>query len=241
MSEPALAVEDIHTYYGDSYVLQGVSLEVGAGKLVVVMGRNGVGKSTTIRSIVGLAPARRGSVRYEGREITRLDTYRIARLGIGLVPQGRRVFESLSVDEHLQAAAPRRNGSASWTIERIYELFPRLRERRSNKGIQLSGGEQSMLSIARALRTEPKFLLMDEPTEGLAPVYVENVLTTVKQLQESGQSILLVVQELEVALEIADYIYVMNGGRVVFEGEPADLARRLDVQARYLGIGDVTD
>jgi branched-chain amino acid transport system ATP-binding protein len=188
---------------------------------------------------VGLTPPRRGSVRFEGREISKLDTYRIARLGIGLVPQGRRVFESLTVEEHLEAAGRRDNGSATWTAERIYELFPRLRERRHNRGIHLSGGEQSMLAIARALRTEPKFLLMDEPTEGLAPVYVENVLTTVKQLQESGQSILLVVQELDVALEIADCIYVMSGGRIVFEGEPAEFRKRRDIQARFLGIGDV--
>jgi branched-chain amino acid transport system ATP-binding protein len=239
MSDPVLAVEGIHTYYGDSYVLQGVSLTVESGGLVVVMGRNGVGKSTTIRSIVGLTPPRRGSVRFEGREISKLDTHRIARLGVGLVPQGRRVFESLTVEEHLEAAGRRGNGSATWTAERIYELFPRLRERRHNRGIHLSGGEQSMLAIARALRTEPKFLLMDEPTEGLAPVYVENVLTTVKQLQESGQSILLVVQELDVALEMADYIYVMSGGQIVFEGRPADFRERRDIQARFLGIGDV--
>jgi branched-chain amino acid transport system ATP-binding protein len=236
-----LSVDDIHTYYGDSYVLQGVSLAVESGQLVVLMGRNGVGKTTTIRSIVGLTPPRRGTVTFEGSEITGLDTYRIARLGIGLVPQGRRVFESLTVDEHLEAAGRHRNGAATWTNERIYDLFPRLRERRSNRGVQLSGGEQSMLAIARALRTEPRFLLMDEPTEGLAPVYVENVLATIRQLQSAGQSILLVVQELAVAAQIADYVYVMNGGRVVFEGQPVELQRRLDVQSRYLGISDVGD
>ena len=232
-----LSVADIHTYYGDSYIIQGVSLEVAPGQIAVLMGRNGAGKTTTIRSIVGLTPPRRGTVRFRGEEVTRLPTHEIARRGIGLVPQGRRVFGSLTVREHLAAAAARRRAE-TWTLPRLFEIFPRLGERLNQRAVHLSGGEQSMLAIARALRTEPECLLMDEPTEGLAPLYVDIVLRVVQDLRRSaGLGILIVVHELPVALAIADHVYVMAKGRVVFAGAPRELEQRRDIQQRYIGVG----
>jgi branched-chain amino acid transport system ATP-binding protein len=232
-----LSVQDIHTYYGDSYVIQGVSLEVRRGQVAVLMGRNGTGKTTTIRSIVGLTPPRRGSISFNGEELTRLPAHKIARQGIGLVPQGRRVFGSLTVREHLEAAANRRRNQ-SWSLERIYAVFPRLEERLNQRAVHLSGGEQSMLAIARALRTEPECLLMDEPTEGLAPLFVDIVLDVVQELRASGDlGILIVVHELPIALAIADHIYVMGKGHMVFGGSAAELEQRRDIQERYIGVG----
>jgi branched-chain amino acid transport system ATP-binding protein len=232
-----LLVRDIHTYYGDSYVVQGVSLRVDRGQIVVLMGRNGVGKTTTIRSIVGLTPPRRGSVVFNGEELTRLPTHEIARRGIALVPQGRRVFASLTVREHLTISASRKR-SESWSLDRLFEVFPPLKERLNQRAIHLSGGEQSMLAIARALRTEPECLLMDEPTEGIAPLFVENVLGVVRSLREvRGLGILMVVHELPIALAIADHIYIMDKGRVVFDGSSNDLKQRPDILERYVGIG----
>jgi branched-chain amino acid transport system ATP-binding protein len=232
-----LSVREIHTYYGDSYIIQGVSLEVASGQIAVLMGRNGAGKTTTIRSIVGLTPPRRGTVMFQGEDLTRLPTHEIARRGIGLVPQGRRVFGSLTVREHLAAARTRRRAE-TWSLARIFELFPRLGERLNQRAIHLSGGEQSMLAIARALRTEPECLLMDEPTEGLAPLFVDSVLEVVQELRRSaGLGILIVVHELPIALAIADRIYVMAKGRVVFDGTPRELEERRDIQERYIGVG----
>jgi branched-chain amino acid transport system ATP-binding protein len=232
-----LSVEDIHTYYGDSYVIQGVSLEVARGQVAVLMGRNGTGKTTTIRSIVGLTPPRRGRVSFNGKDLTRLPTHKIARRGIGLVPQGRRVFGSLTVREHLSAAENRRR-KETWSLERVFQVFPRLEERLNQRAVHLSGGEQSMLAIARALRTEPECLLMDEPTEGLAPLYVDIVLDVVQELRASGDlGILIVVHELPIALAIADHVYVMGKGHMVFGGSPAELGRRRDIQERYIGVG----
>jgi branched-chain amino acid transport system ATP-binding protein len=232
-----LAVREIHTYYGDSYIIQGVSLEVVPGQIAVLMGRNGVGKTTTIRSIVGLTPPRRGSVTFNGEELTRLPTHEIAKRGIGLVPQGRRVFGSLTVREHLAAAANRRRRE-TWTLGRIFEAFPRLGERLNQRAVHLSGGEQSMLAIARALRTEPECLLMDEPTEGLAPLFVDIVLEIVQGLRRSGGlGILIVVHELPIALAIADHVYVMGKGHMVFDGPPRELEQRRDIQERYIGVG----
>lgn len=232
-----LSVADIHTYYGDSYVIQGVSLEVELGQIAVLMGRNGVGKTTTIRSIVGLTPPRRGTVTFNGKDLTRMPTHKIAREGIGLVPQGRRVFPSLSVREHLVAAANRKRRE-TWPLERIFDIFPRLEERQTQRAVHLSGGEQSMLAIARALRTEPACLLMDEPTEGLAPVFVDIVLNVVQELRATGDlGILIVVHELPIALAIADHIYVMGKGKMVFDGPAAELERRRDIQERYIGVG----
>jgi branched-chain amino acid transport system ATP-binding protein len=233
-----LAVRDIHTYYGDSYVLQGVSLDVAAGSISVLMGRNGVGKTTTIRSIMGLTPARRGSVTFLDEDITRLPTHRIARTGIGLVPQGRRIFPTLTVAEHLLAARASGAGTETWPLERVYGLFPNLADRRALRAGHLSGGEQSMLAIARALRTEPRCLLMDEPTEGLAPVYVDKVLEVIRELRSTGELTLLVVlPELPLALAVADRVYVMTNGRMAFDGTTAELEERGDIQHQHIGIG----
>jgi branched-chain amino acid transport system ATP-binding protein len=231
----ALRVEDVHTYYGDSYVLQGVSLRVAPGQLVAVLGRNGVGKTTLIRSVVGFTPPRSGRIRLRGTDITHLPSHVIARMGVGLVPQGRRIFPSLTVEENLVVAA-RPDGGDAWTLDRVYELFPRLRERAHHRGNKLSGGEQQMLAIARALMTNPKLLLMDEPSEGLAPKLVLDLAETLVRLKERGLSILMVEQNLPLALRLADYVYVMSKGTVVFEGTPDELRRAEGVRQRYLGV-----
>ena len=230
-----LELRDVHTYYGDSYVLQGVSLTVGPGEVVTLLGRNGVGKTTTIRSIVGFTPARSGAVLYKGEDITHEPSYLIARRGVGLVPQGRRIFGSLTVIEQLTLGADAGAGSG-WTLDRVYELFPRLEERRRQRATTLSGGEQSMLAIARALMTNPDLLLMDEPTEGLAPLLVAQVAEAIVMLKDREQSILLVEQNLSLALEVADRIYVMSKGAIVFEGSPDEFRGRDDIQSRYLGV-----
>jgi branched-chain amino acid transport system ATP-binding protein len=228
----ALVVEDVHTYYGDSYVLQGVSLRVAPGQLVAVLGRNGVGKTTLIRSVVGFTPPRRGRIWLRGQEVTHRPSHAIARMGVGLVPQGRRIFPSLSVEENLVVAAR----GEGWTLERVYELFPRLRERAHHRGGKLSGGEQQMLAIGRALMTNPSLLLLDEPSEGLAPKLVLDLAHALLQLKERGLSVLMVEQNLPLALRLADYVYVMSKGTVVFEGSPEALRRAEEVRRRYLGV-----
>ena len=228
----ALVVEDVHTYYGDSYVLQGVSLRVAPGQLVAVLGRNGVGKTTLIRSVVGFTPPRRGRIWFRGQDITHRPSHAIARMGVGLVPQGRRIFPSLSVEENLVVAAR----GEGWTLERVYELFPRLRERAHHRGGKLSGGEQQMLAIGRALMTNPSLLLLDEPSEGLAPKLVLDLAHVLLQLKERGLSVLMVEQNLPLALRLADYVYVMSKGTVVFEGSPEALRRAEEVRLRYLGV-----
>jgi branched-chain amino acid transport system ATP-binding protein len=233
-----LTLEDIHTYYGDSYVLQGVSLEVRPRTAVALLGRNGMGKTTLIRSIIGFARPRQGRVLFDGRDITRLASHQIAHLGIGLVPQGRRIFPSLTVLEHLSVAA-RSDGAAgdqAWTLDRVFELYPRLRERHAHRGSMLSGGEQQMLAIARALTTNPRLLLMDEPSEGLAPLLVRELGGSIGRLKEAGLSILLVEQNLPMALAIADEVYVLSKGRVVYRGTPASLSADAAVKHRYLGV-----
>lgn len=231
-----LDVEDIHTYYGDSYILRGVSLRVGAGQAVALLGRNGMGKTTLIRSIIGFTPPRRGSVAFKGRDITRLKPYEIANLGIGLVPQGRRIFASLTVMENLLVAQRPGRRSAAWTPDRVFELFPRLEERSGHRGDKLSGGEQQMLAIARALLTNPELLLMDEPSEGLAPVIVAELGEAIRRLKDGGLSMLLVEQHLHLALQYADAVYVLNKGQVVFEGSPSALMGAEEVKHRYLGL-----
>lgn len=231
----ALRVEDIHTYYGDSYVLQGVSLRVAPGRLVAVLGRNGVGKTTLVRSVVGFTPPRRGRIWLRGEEITHRPSHVIARMGVGLVPQGRRIFPSLSVEENLLVAA-RSDGPDGWTLDRVYQLFPRLRERAQHRGNKLSGGEQQMLAIGRALMTNPSLLLMDEPSEGLAPKLVLDLAEALARLKERGLSILMVEQNLPLALRLADYVYVMSKGTVVFEGTPDQLRSAAEVRQRYLGV-----
>jgi branched-chain amino acid transport system ATP-binding protein len=233
-----LAVEDIHTYYGDSYVLQGVSLQVRPRTAVALLGRNGMGKTTLIRSIIGFARPRHGRVRFEGQDITRLPSHQIAQLGIGLVPQGRRIFPSLTVLEHLTVAARGgpQNGGGAWSPARAFELYPRLRERAAHRGSTLSGGEQQMLAIARALTTNPRLLLMDEPSEGLAPLLVRELGDSIARLRSAGLSILLVEQNLPMALSIADEVCVLSKGRVVYRGTPAELSADAAVKQRYLGV-----
>ncbi|WPD18531.1 ABC transporter ATP-binding protein [Thermaerobacter composti] len=229
-----LRVEDVHTYYGESHVLHGVNLTVEGGQVTAIVGRNGVGKTTLIRSIMGMTPPRRGTIRLEGREIQRLPPHEIARAGVGLVPQGRRIFPSLTVMEHLRVAS--RAQPEGWTIDAIFELFPQLKNRVNHYGSQLSGGEQSMLSIARALVTNPRILLMDEPTEGLAPLVVEEVGRTVARLAGSGLTVLLVEQNLPLALKLAHKVYVMSKGVIVFEGTPSDLIENHEVRQQHLGV-----
>jgi branched-chain amino acid transport system ATP-binding protein len=228
-------VLDIHTYYGDSYVLQGVSLEIAKEQVVALLGRNGVGKTTLIRSIAGFTPARRGQILFQGRDITRLAAYKIIRLRIGLVPQGRRIFPSLSVKENLSIAA-RGSGEKGWDFEKIYALFPRLEERRNQRANTLSGGEQQMLAIARALISNPLFLLMDEPTEGLAPVLVREVGDVILRLKEEGLSIFVVEQNLSFARKFADYAHVMSKGKIVYSSTPGELWENREVKERYLGV-----
>jgi branched-chain amino acid transport system ATP-binding protein len=218
----ALEVSGLHTYYGKSHVLHGVGLEVRPGELVALLGRNGAGKSTTLRSIVGLTPAREGTVRVLGQDVTRWPPYRIAALGVGFVPEGRRVFANLTVEENLKVPLER---PGPWTIDRVYELFVRLRERRTNLGRQLSGGEQEMLAIGRALLLNPKLLVLDEPSQGLAPLIVRDVFKSIVAMRDAGMAVLLVEQNVRAAVEIADRAYVLDDGKIVYEGPAADLAR----------------
>jgi len=230
-----LEVEDIHTYYGDSYVLQGVSLRVDQGQVVALLGRNGVGKTTLIRSIIGFTPPRRGAIRFKGTEITRLPSYQIARMGIGLIPQGRRIFPSLDVREHLEVVARPRDGSG-WSMKAVLALFPRLRERLRNRGDTLSGGEQQMLATGRALVCNPDLLLMDEPSEGLAPLLVQELGRVIRELKADRISILLVEQNLAFALGLADYVYILSKGKVVHASSPEELLRDDAAKSRYLGV-----
>jgi branched-chain amino acid transport system ATP-binding protein len=231
-----LELKDIHTYYGESYILQGVSLKVMEGSVVALFGRNGMGKTTTIRSIIGFTLPRRGQILFKETNIAGLPSYRIAQMGIGLVPQGRCIFPSLSVKENLTMAARGGGKSESWTLDKAYSVFPILKVRSSCKGNLLSGGEQQMLCIARALMTNPELLLMDEPSEGLAPIIVQEMGRIIGQLKESGFSILLVEQNLSMALGVADYGYVISKGKIVYESVPEELKNNEDVKARYLGV-----
>ncbi|MDP9284133.1 MAG: ABC transporter ATP-binding protein [Actinomycetota bacterium] len=237
MSEttPLLAVEGVSAYYGSAQALEDVSFEVAGGSTSIV-GRNGMGKTTLCNAILGVPPARvTGSIRYEGRELVGRPSYKIAKLGIGYVPQGRRLFPSLSVDEHLRMLAGRAGGKR-WTVERVYELFPRLRERTSNGGAQLSGGEQQMLAIGRALLTNPRLLVMDEPSEGLAPAVIEHLIETFLALEQEGLAILLIEQNLGVATAIAERQLVMVGGWIAAETTAAALQSDIELQRRYLGV-----
>jgi branched-chain amino acid transport system ATP-binding protein len=227
-----LDVEAIHTYYGDSHVLHGVSLRVAPGEAVALLGRNGAGKTTAIRSIVGFTPPRAGRVLFDGRAIERWPSYRIARSGLALVPQGRRIFAPLSVRENLLLGAR----APGWTLERVFTLFPRLREREQQSGGTLSGGEQQMLAIGRALLTNSRLILLDEPSEGLAPLIVREIGRILLALKAERLSLLLVEQNYHLALRVADRVYVMNKGQIVYEGTPAGLEADEDVKRRYLGV-----
>jgi branched-chain amino acid transport system ATP-binding protein len=235
MAEPLLTIEGVNAYYGRAQALEDVNLEIAGGSTSII-GRNGMGKTTLCNAIVGLPPARvTGSIRYQGTELVGRASYKVAKLGIGYVPQGRRLFPSLSVDEHLRMIASR-GGSKRWTVDRAYELFPRLQERKRNGGAQLSGGEQQMLAIARALLTNPTLLIMDEPSEGLAPAIIEHLVETFKKLEEEGLAILLIEQNLGVATSIAERQLVMVGGSIYAETTAADLTGDPELQRRFLGV-----
>ena len=230
-----LEVQDIHTYYGDAYVLQGLSLQVEQGQILGLLGRNGVGKTTLVNSIVGFNPPRRGRVVFKGEEITHTPSFETVRIGMGLVPQGRRVFPTLGVEENLMVAE-RSLDRHGWTLARVYKLFPRLEERRNQRAKTLSGGEQQMLAIGRALMTNPDCLIMDEPSEGLAPIIIQGLWEAIGKLREQGLSILLVEQNANLALKLVDYVHVMSKGRVVFSGKPAALKADNEIKSNYLGI-----
>jgi branched-chain amino acid transport system ATP-binding protein len=217
----ALVAEGIHTYYGKSHILHGVSLEAAEGQVTALLGRNGAGKTTTLRSVMGLTPAREGDVTILGTQTTRWPPYRIAALGVGYVPEGRKIFPNLTVDENLKVPLER---PGPWTLASVYRLFPRLEERKSNRGRQLSGGEQEMLSIARALLINPKLLILDEPSQGLAPLIVREVFRIVAQMRAEGISVLLVEQNVRMSLEIADHAYVLDDGHIVYSGPARELA-----------------
>jgi branched-chain amino acid transport system ATP-binding protein len=208
---------------------------VGQGEVVVLLGRNGVGKSTTIKSIIGFTPPRQGQITLRGLDVTRLPSHRTAQLGVGLAPQGRAVFPTLTVRENITLAA-RNAGKGGWTLERVLDTFPPLKARLKNLGAHLSGGEQQMLALARALMTNPELLLLDEPSEGLAPLIVAEIGRVIDRLRQEGLSILLVEQNLALALGVADRVYVMNKGRIVFAGTPADLRKQVEVRQRFLGV-----
>jgi len=230
-----LEVQDIHTYYGDAYVLQGLSLALEQGQILGLLGRNGVGKTTLVNSIVGFTPPRRGKIMFKGDDITAIPSFETVRRGMGLVPQGRRVFPTLGVEENLLVAErnPERHG---WNLARVYELFPRLQERRLQRAKTLSGGEQQMLAIGRGLMTNPDCLIMDEPSEGLAPIIIQGLWEAIGKLKKEGLSILLVEQNASLALKLVDYVHVMSKGQVVYSGRPEELRAADDVKSAFLGI-----
>jgi branched-chain amino acid transport system ATP-binding protein len=237
MAEALLELENVETCYGLSQVLFGLSLSVNAGEMVALMGRNGMGKTTTIRSIMGLTRARAGTIRFAGQEIRDLPSFRIAQLGIGLVPEGRQIFPNLTVRENLVAASANRSGSADlWTLDKIHALFPRLAERGGNMGGTLSGGEQQMLAIGRALMTNPRLLILDEATEGLAPLIREEIWNCLSMLKSKGQSVLVIDKNVEHLVRIADRHTMIERGRVVWSGSSGELVAVPELQHRYLGI-----
>ena len=230
-----LELDGIETCYGLSKVLFGVSLAIASGEMVTLMGRNGMGKSTTVRSIMGLTPAMAGAIRFDGQQIRGLPTYRVAKLGIGLVPEGRQVFPNLTTRENLVATAARR-GSDPWTLDKVCALFPRLAERLATMANQLSGGEQQMLAIGRALMTNPRLLILDEATEGLAPLIRAEIWHCLTRLKAAGQSILVIDKNVEALIRIADRHYLLERGRMVWNGSSRELASAPDIQHRYLGV-----
>jgi len=230
-----LEVQDIHTYYGDAYVLQGLSLKLEQGQILGLLGRNGVGKTTLVNSICGFVPPRRGKIVFKGGDITTIPSFETVRSGMGLVPQGRRVFPTLSVEENL-LVAERHAERHGWNLERVYNMFPRLRERRTQRAKTLSGGEQQMLAIGRGLMTNPDCLIMDEPSEGLAPIIIQGVWEAIAKLKQEGMSILLVEQNASLALKLVDYVHVMSKGQVVYSARPDELKANEQIKHSYLGI-----
>ena len=230
-----LELTDVHSAYGDTYVVRGVSLKVTPGTVVALLGRNGMGKTTLVHTIMGLVPARAGKISYGKKDITNLSPHRISPLGLSLVPQGRRIFPSLSVRENL-ALGMRGKG---WTLERIYSLFPALEKRASNKGNRLSGGEQQMLAIARAMLANPEIILMDEPSEGLAPIVIESIGDVIVELKKQGLSILLVEQNVPLALSVSDYVYILHKGRIVHQCATPELVENEAILTEYIGVSKI--
>jgi branched-chain amino acid transport system ATP-binding protein len=239
MTNFAMRVEDIHTYYGNSYILQGLSLAIAPGETVAVLGRNGVGKTTLVRSIIGFTPPARGRIFLNDNIVSGLAPERIARRGVALVPQGRRIFRSLTVEETLSIAARRRPETArqpQWSLERVYDIFPRLRERRHQRSETLSGGEQQMLVTGRALVSNPQLLMLDEPTEGLSPLMVQELQAVLRTIKTGGVTLLIVEHRISFALALADRIYLMSKGRVAQETSPQELRSDNELRLRYLGV-----
>jgi branched-chain amino acid transport system ATP-binding protein len=246
-SDPLLAVRDIHTYYGDSYVLHGLSLELEAGRIVVILGRNGMGKTTLIRSVAGLTPPRQGEIVFAGQSLSGKPPYSVAQAGIAIVPQGRRVFRSLTVRENLllptsalaTQGKAQGNGRKRWNLDTVLSEFPQLAERMDHTGATLSGGEQQMLAIGRALMANPSLILMDEPSEGLSPKLVQKVEEIMRSLRSYGHAILLVEQNLALAMSLADRIYVISSGRFVFQGTPDELSQNSEILDSHLGVSSL--
>lgn len=227
-----LELTDVHTYYGESHVLEGISLRVEEASVVTLLGRNGMGKTTTVRSIIGFTPPRSGIVRFKRKEVQHLQAYQICQMGLALVPQGRRIFPSLTVEENLTIAAR----GEGWTLEKVHSLFPILKARAKHRGNLLSGGEQQMAAIARALLTNPEFLLMDEPSEGLAPLIVQEVGNILFQLKGKGLSMFLVEQNVPLALKVADYAYILHNGKIVYHESSKELKNNKEIQSEYIGV-----
>ncbi len=231
-----ITVDDVHTYRGLSYVLQGITLQAEDAQCTALLGRNGMGKTTLIETIMGLLSARDGDIMLDGTSLRGKEPFQIAKRGVALVPQGRHVFSSLTVEENLTLAARGNGEPGAWTLERIYDLFPNLSRRRKNRGSDLSGGEQQMLAIGRAVMTNPQVLLMDEPSEGLAPVIVDKVGEVIRLLKQEGLCVFLVEQNYGLAIEVADRVYVLAGGQVVWQGSPAEIEAADDVRHEHLGV-----
>jgi branched-chain amino acid transport system ATP-binding protein len=234
---PIIEVAEIHTYYGASHILHGVSLSISRGETVCFMGRNGMGKTTTLRSIMGLTPPKRGTIKINGQDMTGAPTHEIARQGIAYVPENRGIFPNLSVLENLvMAARPGLDGRLDWTLDRVFEAFPRIKERRTNMGNQLSGGEQQMLTIGRALMTNPDLLILDEATEGLAPLIRKDIWRVIRQIKETGIATLVIDKDVKSLLSISDRALIMVKGKLVFSGQAAELIADPEIHARHLGI-----
>jgi branched-chain amino acid transport system ATP-binding protein len=231
-----LEFQEVHTYYGNSHILQGVSFKVDEGAVAVLLGRNGMGKTTTLRSAIGFTHPMAGRILFKGEEVTRLTSYQIAKRGMALVPQGCRIFSTLTLRENLLIASRKGKGNQAWTLEKVFHLFPIIQERQANRGNQLSGGERQMLAISRALISNPDLLLMDEPSEGLAPLIIQEVGRVIKGLKFEGLSILLAEQNFAFALGIADQVYILQKGVVVFKGDSEELERNKEIQDQYLAI-----